>query len=240
MRSVITKDNVRSFAYVNDTFLKGPARGLVIDFMGLGGMTMVGEDTGDGRGRRYGEKGIVFVIPYVNPWAWMNPFAVRETDEILAAVYERIGGEVPVVASGGSMGGLSCLVYTRYAARTPVACVANCPVCDLPYHYTERPDLPRTLYSAFGDADADTLDDAMKKASPFHLALNRDMPVIPYTIFHCTADRAVNKEMHSDRFVAALEQFAPVTYIPVPGRDHCDLGEEMWVKYEETILGALL
>ncbi|MCR4906860.1 MAG: hypothetical protein K6A33_12360 [Clostridiales bacterium] len=238
MRSVITKDNVRSFAYVSDALLSGPARGIVIDFMGLGGMTMVGEDTGDGRGRRYGEKGIVFVIPYVNPWAWMNPFAVRETDEILAAVYERIGGEVPLVASGGSMGGLSCLVYTRYAARTPIACVANCPVCDLPYHYTERPDLPRTLYSAFGDTDAETLDDAMKKASPYHLALNREMPRIPYTIFHCTADRAVNKAMHSDRFVAELEKFAPVDYIPVPDRDHCDLGPDMWVKYEETILGA--
>ena len=67
-------------------------------------------------------------------------------------------------------------VYTRYAAVTPVACVANCPVCDLPYHYTERPDLPRTLYSAFGDSDSETLGDAMKKASPYHLALKREMP----------------------------------------------------------------
>ena len=240
MKSVITKDNVRFFAYVNDGFLKGPARGLVIDFKGLGGMAMYGEDTEDGRGRRYGERGILFVIPYVDPWAWMNPFAVRETDEILDAVYARTDGPVPVVASGGSMGGLSCLVYTRYAARTPVACVANCPVCDLPYHYTERPDLPRTLYSAFGDADDETLEEAMRKASPYHLALNRDMPKIPYTIFHCTEDRAVNKAMHSDRFVEELAKFAPVTYIPVPGRDHCDLGEEMWVKYEETILNALL
>ena len=42
MKSVITKDNVRFFAYVNDGFLKGPARGLVIDFKGLGGMAMYG------------------------------------------------------------------------------------------------------------------------------------------------------------------------------------------------------
>ena len=240
MKSVITKDNVRSFAYVNDALLEGPARGLAVDFKGLGGMAMYGEDTEEGRGRRFGAKGIVYVIPYLNPWAWMNALAVRETDEILEAVFARIGGRVPVVACGGSMGGLSCLVYTRYAAVTPVACVANCPVCDLPYHYTERPDLPRTLYSAFGDSDSETLDDAMKKASPYHLSLKREMPKIPYTIFHCTADRAVNKAMHSDRFVAELSKFAPVTYIPVPGRDHCDLGEEMGAEYERTIMDALL
>ncbi|MBO6052496.1 MAG: hypothetical protein J6Q17_02045 [Clostridia bacterium] len=238
MKPVITKDNVRFFAYVNDAVLKGPARGLAVDFKGLGSTAMYDGDTDIGR--RFGDRGILYITPYVNPWAWMNPFAVRETDEILEAVFARTDGPVPVVACGGSMGGLSCLIYTRYAARTPVACVANCPVCDLPYHYTERPDLPRTLYSAFGDADAETLEAAMKKASPYHLALNRDMPKIPYTIFHCTEDHAVNKAMHSDRFVDALAKFAPVTYIPVPGRDHCDLGEEMWAKYEETITNALL
>ena len=236
MKPVITKENVRSFAYVNDGVLQGPARGLAVEFKGLGGMEMYAEDPF--MGKRFGERGILYVIPYVNPWAWMNPFAVRETDEILGAVFERIGKRVPVAACGGSMGGLSCLVYTRYAAQTPVACVANCPVCDLPYHYTERPDLPRTLYSAFGDADGETLDAAMRKASPYHLALNRDMPKIPYTIFHCTADRAVNKEMHSDRFVAELAKFAPVTYIPVPDRGHCDLGPEMHAKYEAAIENA--
>ena len=55
---------------------------------------------------------------------------------------------IPVVSTGGSMGGQSALVYCAYSKRTPVACVANCPVCDTVFHFTERPDLPRTLYSA--------------------------------------------------------------------------------------------
>ena len=49
------------------------------------------------------------------------------------------------------MGGLCALVWPRYTKRRVVAVAANCPVCDLPFHYTERPDLPRTLRAAFGD-----------------------------------------------------------------------------------------
>ena len=235
MKTVITPENLRSFAYLNENALVGAPVGIALDFMGLGGMSMFGEDTS--LGKKLGEAGILYCIPYLDPWSWMNPFAVRETDEILDAVFAKYGVEsLPVVSTGGSMGGLACLVYARYAKRTPIAVVANCPVCDLPYHYTERPDLPRTLYAAFGCSEEDSLVSAMEKASPLHLAQRGEMPKIPYTIFHCTADMAVNKEMHSDRFVTALEPLSPVAYIPVPGRGHCDLGEEMREQYEATIM----
>ncbi|MBQ5356181.1 MAG: hypothetical protein IIU08_09960 [Clostridia bacterium] len=169
MKSVITAETLRSFAYLNDRVLCGRPRGLVLDFMGLGGMTMHGEDTP--RGEMFGKAGVLYCVPYLDPWNWMNPFAVRETDEIRAAIEDLTGASgLPAVSSGGSMGGLACLVYTRYAAVTPVACAANCPVCDLPYHYTERPDLPRTLYAAFGTSEQEDLEAAMKKASPLHLA----------------------------------------------------------------------
>ena len=75
----------------------------------------------------------------------------------------------------------------------------------------------------------------MKKASPLHLAERREMPRIPYTVYHCTADRAVNKEMHSDRFVAALRKYTPVEYVPVPDRGHCDLGDA-WEDFDAAIL----
>ncbi|MBQ3637148.1 MAG: hypothetical protein II953_02205 [Clostridia bacterium] len=234
MKSVITAETLRSFAYLNDRVLCGRPRGLVLDFMGLGGMTMHGEDTP--RGEMFGKAGVLYCVPYLDPWNWMNPFAVRETDEIRAAIEDLTGASgLPAVSSGGSMGGLACLVYTRYAAVTPVACAANCPVCDLPYHYTERPDLPRTLYAAFGTSEQEDLEAAMKKASPLHLAEAGDMPKIPYTVFHCEADGAVNKQMHSDRLVKALSKIAPVQYVSVPGRGHCDLGE-MWGDYDRAIL----
>lgn len=223
MKSVIDPGNLRFFAYLNDRALEGEPRGLVLDFMGLGGTSMYGEDTP--RGVKFGKQGVLYCVPYLDPWNWMNPAAVRETDEIRAAIDEMYG-PLPTVSSGGSMGGLCCLVYARYAAVTPVSAAANCPVCDLPYHYTERPDLPRTLYAAFGSESADTLDEAMKRASPLHLAMRGEMPQIPYTVYHCTADEAVNKAMHSDRFVEAMRGRTPVTYVAVEGRGHCDLGEK--------------
>ena len=234
MKTVITADNLRSFAYLNSAVLVGEPRGLVLEFKGLGGMDMYGEDTP--RGVFFGKRGVLYCVPYLDPWSWMNPCAVRETDEIVDAVFSRYG-PLPLVSTGGSMGGLACLVYTRYGKITPAVCAANCPVCDLPYHYTEREDLPRTLYAAFGASGEETLEDAMKKASPLHLAEAGEMPAIPYAVFHCTADRAVNKEKHSDRFVAALREYAPVRYVPVEGRGHCDLGP-VWADFDQAILSA--
>ena len=235
MKTVITADNLRSFAYLNSAVLVGEPRGLVLEFKGLGGMDMYGEDTP--RGVFFGKRGVLYCVPYLDPWSWMNPFAVRETDEIVDAVFSRYG-TLPIVSTGGSMGGLACLAYTRYGKITPAVCAANCPVCDLPYHYTEREDLPRTLYAAFGASGEETLEDAMKKASPLHLAEAGEMPAIPYAVFHCTADRAVNKEKHSDRFVAALREYAPVRYVPVEGRGHCDLGPA-WADFDQAILSAV-
>ncbi|MBQ9951005.1 MAG: hypothetical protein IJO98_02555 [Clostridia bacterium] len=175
---------------------------------------------------------MLFVVPYLNPWAWMNPQAVKTTDEIIEAVLEKCGlDDLPLVSAGGSMGGQQALVYARYAARTPVKCVVNCPVCDLPYHYTERPDLPRTLYSAYGTMDADTLEAAMATASPLHLARKGEMPGIEYVVFHCEKDEAVNKQMHSDRLVDAMNGYR-IEYHAVPDRGHCDLTDDMRALYE--------
>ena len=135
------------------------------------------------------------------------------------------------------MGGLSALVYTAYAKRSPVACVANCPVCDLPYHFTERPDLPRTLYSAFGTYEG-TMKEALRSASPLHLVEN--MPVASnYYVFHCEEDKAVNKQKHSDRFVEKMAANHYIEYYTVSERGHCDLTEEMWEKYNACILRSV-
>ena len=240
MEQIIRADNVPLFAYLNEKALRGKVRAVAVEFMGLGSTRRFDEDTE--RGVRLGEKGVLLVIPCLNPWNWMNAQAVEETDAILRAACERLelSPDTPLVSTGGSMGGLCALVYTRYAAVRPVACVANCPVCDLPYHFTERPDLPRTLVSAFACCgDMAALDAAMRSRSPLHLAQAGEMPAdVRYTLFHCEEDQAVNKAMHSDRFVRAMESIAPVEYIAVPGRGHCDLTEEMTGLYEARIAQA--
>ena len=236
MEKIITYETLRNFAYSNDSLIKGKIKGIVLNFYGLGGMTIHNTDPGDAL--EYAEQGIIYVIPYYNPWSWMNKQAVAYTDEIISVLCEKygLGPSVKIVSTGGSMGGLSALVYCAYAKITPCACVANCPVCDLPYHFTERPDLPRTLYSAFGEYDGD-MQSALRSCSPLHLV--EKMPNISYTVFHCDEDKSVNLEQHSKRFVEAMRESHQITFNTVPLRGHCDLSAEARVRYNQAILKAL-
>ena len=128
MDRIINCENLRSFTYVNDSICKKTIKGIVISFFGLGSMTMYDNDFAEGE--FYAEKGILYVVPYNNPWAWMNNQAVKYTDEIIDVLIEKydLNEDIPIVSTGLSMGGQSALVYTAKAKRTPVACVANCPV----------------------------------------------------------------------------------------------------------------
>lgn len=237
MNKMITHDNLRKFAYVNETVCKKPIRGIVLDFMGLGGQMMYANDTDEGQ--YFGEKGILFVVPYNNPWCWMNPQAVAYTDEIIDVLMAAYGlpEDLPIVSTGRSMGGLSSLVYMVRAKRTPVACVANCPVCDAVYHFAEREDLPRTMYSALYGIAGD-LETALRAISPLHLV--DEMPDARYEIFHCGQDQAVNLQMHTERFVVAMQQSGHrVNLTVIPGRGHCDLTLEakrqFWACVEAAI-----
>lgn len=238
MNKIITFETLRCFAYCNDQICKKPIKGIAVSFFGLGGASMF--DTDPEEGIRFAKEGILYVVPYQNPWAWQNAQNISYTDEIidtLFAAYD-LPADLPIVSTGGSMGGLSALVYMVYAKRTPVACVANCPVCDLPYHYTERPDLPRTLYSAFYNYNGN-LKEALQSASPLDLV--DKMPVgSKYYIFHCTEDKAVNKQKHSDRFVERMKEKHNVTYHAVPGRGHCDLTDDMRALYNKHIMSSIL
>lgn len=238
MEKIITIENIRKFAYVNSDVCTRPIRGIVLHFPGLNNKDMHAFDPEEGE--FYGEQGILYVIPYNNPWSWMNKQAVGYTDEIIDVLFDdfQLPADLPIVSSGRSMGGLASLVYMAYARRTPVACVANCPVCDAVFHFTERDDLPRTMYSALYHEQG-TLEEALKSISPLHLA--EKMPEASYHIFHCEADQAVNMQAHSDKFVAKMREYSHnVTYDTVPGRGHCKLTLKMKKRYEEYVLAAIL
>ena len=238
MEKIITYDTLRRFAYSNDKLIKGAIRGIVVEFRGLNNTTIYDKDPGDSL--EYAQMGIIHVLPYNNPWCWMNKRAVRYTDEIIEVLCEHygLGADVKIVSTGNSMGGLCCLTYCAYARITPVACVANCPVCDLPYHYTEREDLPRTLYSAFADYDGN-LDAALRSASPLHLAEQGSMPDIPYIVFHCEGDKAVNIDMHSVKLVDIMKKTRNIELIRIPLRGHCDLSAEAKVDFRRAIVNSI-
>lgn len=233
MKAIINYQNLRNFAYSNDHLIEKDIKGIVINFYGLGDMRMFDEDPV--RGVEYAMHDILYVIPYTNPWCWMNEEAVLYVDEIIRVLCEKyqLKDDIKIVSTGGSMGGLSALVYSCYAKITPIACVTNCPVCDLVYHFTERLDLPRTLYSAFFNFNG-SMEEALRLRSPYHLV--EKMSKIDYTIFHCEKDKAVNLELHSVKFVEAMKEKHKINLIKVPLRGHCDLSAEAMLKYEEIIL----
>lgn len=226
MISPITYENLRLFSYSNDKQIEGPIRGIVIHFTGMGCDDLFDGDLPEAD--YYTARNIVYLIPYGNPWAWMNRQQVELADQIIDIILDKYGlpEDLPIVSTGLSMGGQGALVYMVYSKRTPVACVANCPVCDMPFHYTERPDLPSSYYSAYLYEEG-TMEEILPRFSPLHLAEAGKMPDAAYTVFHCTEDKSVNKQLHSDRFVAAMEKAGhSVDYRIIPDRGHCDLRPE--------------
>ena len=232
--NVITKDNYKLFTYSNDEICEFPVKGIVLEFHGLGGGNEIIKVHSD-FAMLCANKGIIYLIPYYGPWSWMNDIAINTVDEILEAVWDRfsLDESVPIISTGGSMGGLSALIYTRYAKRKVSACAANCPVCDLIFHYTEREDLPRTIYHAFSHYECG-FESAIKSGSPVEQV--EYMPDIPYFIAHCTNDTAVSKTLHSDVFVKKmLETGKNITYEIVQNRGHCDLDAQGWSRYRNFI-----
>lgn len=236
MSKIITKDNLDLFAFTNRKALEGKPKAVMLDFHGLGynGMRDI-NDVNEGE-KMYASHGVLYVFPYYGPWNWMNNMGVKYTDDVIDAIFDlyELSDETPIISTGGSMGGCSALAYTCHARRTPTACAANCPVCDLPYHYTERPDLPRTLYGAFGHYEGDLMA-AIETASPLHLV--DKMPTsTKYYVVHGDKDSAVNKGKHSDCFVEAMKKNHDIKYDEVPGMEHCALAGEAWEKYLAFIL----
>lgn len=86
MEKIITINNLRNFAYCNNQICIKPIKGMVVSFFGLGGATIFNEDTEEGC--RYAEKGILYLVPYQNPWAWMNKQTVDYTDELIDVLFK--------------------------------------------------------------------------------------------------------------------------------------------------------
>ncbi|MBQ9392639.1 MAG: prolyl oligopeptidase family serine peptidase [Oscillospiraceae bacterium] len=234
MEKLITFENLNQFAYVNHEICQRPIQGIILYFPGLNNTNMYPFDTD--AGAVFGEHGLLYVIPYNNPWAWMNRQAVAYTDEIVDVLIDalELDDHIPVVSTGRSMGGYGALLYTLRSKRTPVSCIANSPVCDAVYHYTERNDLPRTMYSALFH-EPGTLDEALRAMSPLHQV--EQMPRVPYHLFHCTGDTSVDLHRHTEPFVAAMRETGhEITCDILPGRKHCDLTYAAKRRYVQYVL----
>jgi dipeptidyl aminopeptidase/acylaminoacyl peptidase len=211
------KEELHQVAWIGDKFVKGKITGVIISFHGLGGGIKSGPTYEE---QEWAASGGLVVFPYYGPWSWMNRRSRAFVDQLIPSVYEnfKLHPEIPLIIIGGSMGGQGALIYTRYSPHRIAACFANFPVCDLEYHFTERPDLPPTMRYAYRE-QTDDFSAALVEHSPMRQAAS--MPDIPYLIIHGDKDLAVNKQKHSDRYVTELRRLGRnVEYLEVPGMGH--------------------
>jgi dipeptidyl aminopeptidase/acylaminoacyl peptidase len=216
----MVKFRPKEVAWIGDEGVKGDITGVIVSFHGLGFGGM--KEGPSPEEERWAAEGALCVFPYYGPWSWMNRQARAMVDTLIGEIYAEYHLDptrVPLLLAGGSMGGCSALLYARYSVHPLAACFANCPVCDLTYHFDERPDLPRTMYYAFGSYEGE-MQALLEEHSPLHQVAH--MPDIDYLIVHGTDDTAVAKAAHSDRMVPAMRaRGLRVDYQEIPGMGHC-------------------
>jgi dipeptidyl aminopeptidase/acylaminoacyl peptidase len=209
---------LQKVAWLGLDFIKPPISSLMLRFAGLG-YTGMKTDL-DGFELELSQAGVLTIVVYHDPWGWMNPRTRNLVDDVIEAIRLRhqLDPALPLFSTGGSMGGHAALLYSLKSRHRVTACMAVSPVCDLPFHYTERPDLPRTMHHAFDSYD--NIDAALREHSPLHQI--DKMPDIPYIVVHGAKDASVNKAAHSDRLVAGLRaRKLNVEYIECPIMVHC-------------------
>jgi Dipeptidyl aminopeptidases/acylaminoacyl-peptidases len=235
VNELINSENIRNFAYVNDGLISGEIKGIIIDFFGLGVQNFYGSPPDESV--RFAKQNLLHIVPYYNPWAWMNDDAFAYSEKVLDVVTDKYGlKDVPLVACGASMGGLGALIFTLKSKKRPVACITNCPVCDLVYHYSEHSDMPRTIYSAFYKDGTDFFEN-VKASSP--MAQIAKMPDVKYVLLQCADDDDVHPYAHAEKFVSSMQKAGKdIEYIVVPDSGHCSLNgyylNQYYSKIEEV------
>jgi alpha-beta hydrolase superfamily lysophospholipase len=228
---MISNSLLDKFAWINIDYVKQPIAGVVLRFPGLGSVGVKSDP--DFFELEWGQSGALTVSPYQDPWGWMNPAVVHFIDDLVDATRLRhnLGTEVPLLSTGGSMGGHAALLYSMKSRHRVSACLALWPVCDLPFHYSERFDLPRTMHHAFGSYGDIAAE--LEAHSPLHQVAS--MPDIPYLLIHGEMDQAVKKSAHSDPMVKAMQQRGlTVEYVERPRLGH---GGPMDYETQHKILG---
>lgn len=212
-------ENISDYAFVNTDSLKGEPRGIV---MNLHGYTDASTFTkSNPYAAAMGEAGIVFVFPYYSVWAWMSKSSFAYLEEVLDVVYAHYGFDenTPFVVTGGSMGGMTAMMYSLYGNKKARACACNCPVTDLPRIFERGKDMRRAIYSAH-NLDERPLSECLEANSPIHNA--ERLPNIPYYIAFGEKDLGITAE--GMEFCKKMKELGrELSFDVVPEMGHCNL-----------------
>lgn len=202
-------------------YTKRPIRGVLVNFHGFG-LTSVrfGPSNIDWTELELAERGVLNLLPYLGPWIWMNRQSRAFMDEYLDRVYREfaVPAETPLVISGGSMGGLAAVIYTRYTRRRIAACAPLMGCYDLLEHYARSADVRASIHCTFRGYP-ESLEECLREHSPLHQV--EHLPDIPYFMMHGALDDVVPPARHSEKMVAAMRaRGLNVEYILAPDVPH--------------------
>ena len=213
----ITKDNLSDYAFLNTDTLKLPLRGICVCFHGYTDDTMFSES--NALAKALGEKGIAWVFPYYSVWGWLGRNALMFCEQVIDAVYDKLNApeDIPFISSGGSMGGLTALMYCVLGKRRPIRCAAECPVTDVYKIFNDNPSMRRAILSAHIEKE-NNLEDILKEYSPVYRV--SDMPDIPYYLLFGGSDNYFT-ENHYPPFFEKMKGHK-VTLRIEEGMGHCE------------------
>lgn len=220
----VTPATLPYYARTNEAFLDGAPRGIALEFPGLGGGSCLGGqcEVGDYDtpfARECAANGIVLAYLFTGPWSWMNKGAVALTDAVVDALREKHGltADAPLVATGGSMGGLGALIYAADTRHRVTAIASVCPCLDVPAAYDCLPSFPMTFYRAVAEYDI-PFTDALRSLSPVHRLA--DIPVVPVLLICDGADELFPRA-ECERYAGLLRAHGcPVDYRLVEDGGH--------------------
>lgn len=221
----INPDTLTQYAKTNEAYLRGPVKGLVIEFPGLDGGSCLGGNLTMGNydsvyAQDFGANGILLAYLYTGPWSWSSS-SVRYADAVIAAITAKYAllEETPLVVCGGSMGGYGALLYALEGRHNLCAVAIACPCTDIAFvcDHSIHPEMARTVISAIMKYDM-PLDEAMCMLSPTnHICA---LPDVPYFICSDGADDVFPEEQ-IETFTQKLQsQGLTVTYFPQPDKKH--------------------
>ena len=233
----IEKENLSDYAFLNLDTLTLPLKGICVCFHGYTDATTY--DKSPRIAELLGKMGIAYVFPYYSVWAWMSKNSMEFNEQVLDAVYDMLGADedIPLIITGGSMGGLTALNYLVSGKRPAAACALNCPVTDMHGFFEDVPTARRAILSAHIEKQGE-LADVLKEYSPVHFA--HRLPNIPYYLVYGEKDPYFT-ENHMPPMLAKMDACGLCyTALVQSGMGHCDLEShpEALEKYIQFIISA--
>ncbi|MBO4325799.1 MAG: prolyl oligopeptidase family serine peptidase [Clostridia bacterium] len=239
-REFINADNVFCFCNTNIGLSGAAPRGIVLEFPGLGGGSCLGGSMELGQysgdyAMALADNGLVLAYVFPGPWSWMNKGAVRISDMVVDALRDRCGlpPVFPLIATGGSMGGLGGLVFSADTRHRLAACAVTCPCIDARASMGADPAFPRTFLSAVAAYDI-PFEAALASISP--ASRIPDMQDVPYLIL-ADCDDEIFPLKDTDDYVNALRSSGKnVEYIHMEGCTHGGFTEKARNRFTEFII----